>query len=248
MLAEAGALLDPSRNGAVIYIGDGAPTVGELGADELLAHLANQPHAVRLYAVAVGADANLDLLAELTHGGGLAMRVEERGDAAAAAMDILAHVSRPVLSRVSVDLGDGIENPFPRVPVDVVRGDTLEISGRVSGTPPTDVLVRGSFHGRPFEQHVPLETGLSDAATDLRLRWANERLRQQLREGATREEIAELGTRYGLITPYTSYYVPSASELSRMGGVSALEHMPLLSPRQDESVAMSTMVATPAMT
>ena len=29
--------------------------------------------------------------------------------------------------------------------------------------------------------------------------------------------MAELGTRYGLITPYTSYYVPSARELAQMG-------------------------------
>ncbi len=231
-IAEAGALLDPSRDGAVIYVGDGAPTVGELGADALFAHLRDQPHPIRLYAVAVGADANLDLLAELTHGGGLSMRVEERDDAAGAAMDILAHLSRPVLTRVTVELGNGIENAFPRVPVDVVRGQMLEISGRVREAPPTDVLVRGSFHGTEFEQHVALTTEASDAAADLRLRWANERLRQQLREGATREEIAELGTRYGLITPYTSYYVPSARELSEMGGVGQLYlHPDLVAPR-----------------
>ncbi len=243
VIAEAGALLDPTRQGAVVYVGDGAPTVGELGADALLAHLSNQPHPVRLYAVAVGSDANLDLLSELTHGGGLAMRVEERDDAAEAAMSILAHVSRPVLSRVSVTLGDGVENVFPRVPVDVVHGETLEISGRLSGAPPAEAIVHGTFRGVDFDAHVALRTGLSEAATDLRLRWANERLRQQLREGATREEIAELGTRYGLITPYTSYYVPSASEARRMGGISRLEHVPLLSPRHEESTVASTVLA-----
>ena len=62
----------------------GAPTVGELGSDSLLAHLVDQPHPIRLYAIAVGADANLDLLSELVHGGGLAMRVEEQDDAATA--------------------------------------------------------------------------------------------------------------------------------------------------------------------
>jgi tetratricopeptide (TPR) repeat protein len=231
-IAEAGALLDPTRDGAVIYVGDGAPTVGELGADALIAHLREQPHPIRLYAVGVGADANLDLLAELTHGGGLSMRVEERDDAAEAAMDILAHLSRPVLTGVTVELGNAIENAFPRVPVDVVRGYTLEVSGRVRDTPPTDVIVRGSFHGTPVEQVVALTTIESDAGADLRLRWANERLRQQLREGATREEIAELGTRYGLITPYTSYYVPSARELGEMGGVGQLYlHPDLVGPR-----------------
>jgi hypothetical protein len=221
-IAQAGALLDPARDGAILYIGDGAPTVGELAADALLGHLRDQPHPIRLYAVAVGADANLDLLAELTHGGGLAMRVEERDDAAEAAMDILAHLSQPVLTRVSVELGNGIENAFPRVPVDVVRGALFEVVGRVREQPPTEVIVRGSFHGTEVEHHVVLTTETSEASADLRLRWANERLHQQLREGATREEIAELGTRYGLITPFTSYYVPSASELSQMGATGRL--------------------------
>ena len=35
------------------------------------------------------------------------------------------------------------------------------------------------------------------------VRWANERLRQLLLQDASREEVAELGTRYGLITPFT---------------------------------------------
>ncbi len=247
-IAEAAALLDPSRDGAVVYIGDGAPTVGELGADALAAHLRDQPHPIRLYAVAVGADANLDLLAELTHGGGLAMRVEERDGAAEAAMDILAHLSRPVLTRVTVEVGNGIENAFPRVPVDVVRGALFEVVGRLRDAPPTDVTVRGSFHGVDFEQHVAVTTESSDASADLRLRWANERLHQQLREGATREEIAELGTRYGLITPFTSYYVPSARELREMGGTGRLYlHRdlvpPLAAPPPNEHVLASAVIA-----
>ena len=92
--AEAAAeLLDPTRNGAVIYVGDGAPTVGELGADGLLTRMARLPTPVRLYAVGVGANANLDLLETLTHGGGLALRVEERSAAADAALEILAHMT-----------------------------------------------------------------------------------------------------------------------------------------------------------
>jgi Ca-activated chloride channel family protein len=247
-IAQAGALLDPARNGAVVYIGDGAPTVGELGGDALLGHLIDQPHPIRLYAIGVGADANLDLLGELTHGGGLALRVEERDDAAPAAMEVLSHLSRPILTRVSVELGSGIENAFPRVPVDVVRGDIFEVVGRVHDGVPTDVVVRGSFLGTAFEEHVAVATNSTDAGTDLRLRWANERLRQQLREGASREEIAELGTRYGLITPYTSYYVPSAQELSQMGAVSEIwRHIDLVGPRPASATTLAEAAATIAL-
>ena len=51
---------------------------------------------------------------------------------------------------------------------------------------------------------------------DVRLRWAQERLRQLLADGGSAEEVAELGTRQNLITPFTSYYVPSADELTEL--------------------------------
>ena len=242
-IAQAAALLDPSRQGAVVYVGDGAPTVGELGAEGLVEHLLELPRPVRLYAVGVGREANLDLLSAISHGGGLAMRVEGREGAADATLSILEHVARPILQRVTVELGTGIENVFPRVPVDVAMGDVLDVAGRVRDVPPTSLVVRGLRNGQPFEEHLDVHTVATDEDADLRLRWANERLRQLLLSGARREEIAELGTRYGLITPYTSYYVPSAREMAS-GMYGELQHVPLLTPRAgDES-----MIAEAALT
>jgi Ca-activated chloride channel family protein len=235
-IAQAAALLDPARQGAVIYVGDGAPTVGELGAEGLLAHLLGLPRPVRLYAVGVGRESNLDLLSTLARGGGLALRVEEREGAAEATLRILAHLSRPILQRVTVELGTGIDNAFPRVPVDVARGDVLDVVGRVRDGTPSSIVVRGLRRGEPFEETLAIDTLRTDEAADLRLRWANERLRQLLLGGASREEIAELGTRCGLITPYTSYYVPSAREMqSGMYGALQLERVPLLEPAWREA-------------
>ncbi|MGE0784566.1 MAG: TonB family protein [Sandaracinaceae bacterium] len=216
-IAAAAGLLDPSRHGAVIYVGDGAPTVGELRADGLLERLGRLPEPVRLYAVAVGSDANLELLETLTRGGGLAMRVEERAEAADAALRVLAHAVRPIAHHVEVVLGDAIENSYPRRPMDAVLGEVFPVVGRVRDTLPTEVTVRGTIAGEAFEETIAISPQDTRESTDLRLRWAQERLRQMLLEGAGREEVAELGTRYGLITPFTSYYVPSQSELNRMG-------------------------------
>ncbi len=99
----------------------------------------------------------------------------------------------------------------------MVIGDVLPVVGRVREEPPASVTVRGTVAGRPFERSVALTTQPTEEASDLRLRWAGERLRQLLLDGGGREEVAELGTRYGLITPFTSYYVPSAQELAQMG-------------------------------
>lgn len=217
MLVEAAGLLDPARPGAVVYVGDGSPTVGELGAGTLLERLARLPAPLRAYALAVGADANLELLSSLVRGGGLAERVETRAEAAEAALRLFAHASRPVVSRVEVDLGAGIDRLYPRGSRDVVLGDVLPIVGRVRGSVPSSVKVRGLFAGRPFEQRVTIETKSLEDEGDLRLRWASARLEQLLLSGAQRVEVADLGTRFGIITPFTSFYVPSAAELTELG-------------------------------
>ena len=221
-IAGAAALLDPARPSAIVYVGDGAPTVGELRAEGLLERMARLPSPVRLYAVAIGSDANLELLEVLTRGGGMALRVEERAQAADAAMRVLAHTERAVAHSVEVALGDGIENAFPRRPMDAVLGQVFPVVGRVRGELPSSVTVKGTIGGQEFEQTIAIEVGETDESTDLRLRWASERLRQLMLDGAGREEVAELGTRYGLITPFTSYYVPSRNELARMGGYASL--------------------------
>ncbi|HBQ13072.1 MAG TPA: hypothetical protein DEF51_18690, partial [Myxococcales bacterium] len=79
--------------------------------------------------------------------------------------------------RVEVDLGTGIENVYPRRPVDVVRGAVLPVVGRVRDAPPTQITVRGRIAGEPFEETLDVATLTTEAATDLRLRWAAERLR-----------------------------------------------------------------------
>lgn len=217
MITEAAARLDPTRNGAVVYVGDGAPTVGELGAGPLLERLSRLPNPLRAFAVAIGNAANTELLAAVTRGSGRVERVTTRSEAADAALAIVAHAMRPVLSRVEIDLGTGIDRVYPRGPVDVVEGEALAIVGRVRGTVPSSVKVTGYARGSRFERRIPLEVESLEDAGDLRLRWAGARLDRLLLDGARRAEIVDLGVRSGVITPFTSLYVPSAAELANLG-------------------------------
>ncbi|MEM9067180.1 MAG: VIT domain-containing protein [Myxococcota bacterium] len=215
-LAEAASLLDPTRHGIVIYVGDGAPTVGELQADALLERVQRLPHPLRAYAVGVGAQSNLELLAALTRGSGRALRVETRSAAADAALEILAHARHPSAHRVTVSI-DGAEQVFPRSAADVVQGAPLAVVGRIEGSTPATITVRGEVGGTEFEREISIQEQRIEDDGDLRLRWAAERLHQLLLGGAQREEIADLGVRYGIITPFTSFYVPSAAEMASLG-------------------------------
>ncbi|HUS66935.1 MAG TPA: VIT domain-containing protein [Kofleriaceae bacterium] len=216
VLVQAASLLDPKRRGAVIYVGDALPTVGELDRKTLQERLDRLPAPLRLYGVAIGDESNLALLDALSADGGLSLRVNDRAAAAGAALRILGHATRRILSRVTVDLGSGVDRVYPRRPVTVVEGDALPVLARVRGAVPSEVTISGWLAGTPWKQKMKVSTRTFAADQDLRLRWAQERLRQLLADGASAEEVAELGTRQNLITPFTSYYVPSAAELSRL--------------------------------
>src|SRR5580704_235024 len=70
MLAAAAATLDPTpgRRGAVVYIGDGAATVGELGLVDLRTRLSKLPRPVRIFGLGVGDGADMAILEGLARG------------------------------------------------------------------------------------------------------------------------------------------------------------------------------------
>ncbi|MSP58795.1 MAG: hypothetical protein EXR72_00360 [Myxococcales bacterium] len=215
-ITQAAALLEPGRRGAVIYIGDAFPTVGELNLKALRERLDRLPAPLRLYGVGIGDDADLALLSGLAADGGLALRVGDRAAAADAALRLLGHASLRAAFRVKVDVGAGVDRVYPRAATTVVEGEALPIVARVRTGVPTQVTITGLIDGKPFSLQRKLTTTSMADSDDLRLRWASARLARLLAEGGSAEEVAELGTRQNLITPFTSFYVPSADELARL--------------------------------
>lgn len=213
VLTDAAGLVQSGRGGAVIYVGDGIPTVGEMRAGPLLLRLSRLAAPVRLYGLAVGPESNLGLLETLArHQGGLALRVTDRARAATAALQLVAHASRPTMSKVTVDLGPTVERVFPARPVAVVAGADLVVLGRLRGKVPRSVTLTGWYRGKEAKTRYDLRSARVKDKGELRRRWATARLHQLIATGAGKEEVAELGTRFGLITEHTSIYVPSARE------------------------------------
>ena len=213
VLTDAAGLVQSGRGGAVIYVGDGVPTVGEMRAGPLLLRLSRLAAPVRLYGLAIGPESNLGLLETLArHQGGLALRVTDRARAATAALQLVAHASRPTMSKVTVDLGSSVERVFPARPVAVVAGTDLVVLGRLRGKVPRAVTLTGWYRGKERKTRYEVRSVRVKDKGELRRRWATARLHQLIATGAGKEEVAELGTRFGLITEHTSIYVPSARE------------------------------------
>jgi Ca-activated chloride channel family protein len=209
MLAAAAAGLDPARRGAVVYIGDGAPTVGELSLLDLQARLDKLPRPVRIFGLGVGDSADMAILKGLSRGA-FAERVGDANGAARAALRLLEVAERPARLGASVDLGPTVERVFPRDLGAVIEGDGQVVIGRLTGAVPTVMTVKSPSG----EQRVPLRVDALDDRGDLRRRWAEGRLGQMMDEGVGRAAMVDLGTRNGIITPVTSLYVPTKNEMT----------------------------------
>ncbi len=212
MLDAAHGALDPQRNGAIVYLGDGVATVGEAELPALRARLARMTPRPRLYAVAVGEAPRLDVLSGITQPAGYAVRIVRRGDVARTALELVAHAARPLVRDFRVDLGPTIERVYPSEGVDLPAGEPLVVLGRISGPSPRTATVRATFQGREISRTVALVGRLIEDRNDLRYRWATARLDHLLARGEPRMVVVELGTRYGLITPYTSLFVPGEDQ------------------------------------
>lgn len=216
MITAAHRALRPGRNGSIVYVGDGQATVGEHDLPSLRATMGRLSPRPRFYAVAVGEEPRLELLDGIASPAGLSRRITRRGDVARTALELIEHASRPLVRNVRLDLGAGVTAVYPAEPVDIPVGDPIEVVGRYPGDAPRSVTIRGLWNGREFTQTMPISAAQIDDGDDLRFRWSTMRLEHLLARGEQRAVIVELGTRFGLITPFTSLYVPSEDEVSAL--------------------------------
>ena len=211
MLGEAAAVLDPApgRRGAVVYVGDGAPTVGELSLVDLRDKLSKLPRPVRFFGLGIGDGADMSILEGLSRGA-FAERIGDESGAARAALRLLEAAERPARLGASIDLGPAVERIFPRDLGALVADESQVVVGRLLGATPTVLTVTT----QAGTTKVPLKVGTIEDHGDLRRRWAEGRLAQMMVEGAGRAALVDLGSSHGIITPVTSLYVPTKNEMS----------------------------------
>lgn len=213
LLTEAASRLDPKRRGAVVYVGDGAPSVGELMPEALRAKLSRLPSGTRILAAAVGTQPNLPVLESVVRGAPVEHVFDAYG-AARAALRLLEASGRALWLGSKVDLGPGVDRILPRELPPVFADETLMVVGRVTGHLPAELTLRGSGG----VSRVPLSVRMLDDGGDLRRRWGEQRMSDLLREGAGRASLVDVGRRFGLVSPFTSLYVPTRRETQVEGG------------------------------
>jgi tetratricopeptide (TPR) repeat protein len=207
LIAEAASRLDPKRRGAVIYIGDGQPSVGEIAPKALRERLARLPHGTRVLAAGLGSNANFALLQTVARGGSVEV-VSDAYGAARSALRLLEAVAKPMWLGMSLDLGPNVERVLPRALPPLGSDEGMLVVGRLKGPGPTELKLKGGESS--FTQRVRVVQLADDG--DLRRRWGEQRLGELLDESAGRAALVDVGMRFGLVSPFTSIYVPTTRE------------------------------------
>ncbi len=209
MISQAAATLDPARRGALVYIGDGKPTVGELALVDLQERLAKLPRPVRTFGLGVGQDADMSIIEGMAEAG-FAERLDDAADAARTALRLLEMAERPAWLGVHVDLGPSVERLVPRELKTLIADESVIVVGRLTGETPKTFRITTPAG----EKTVPIAPQRLADHGDLQARWSTGRLRQLLADGTGRAALVDLGVRSGIITPYTSLYVPTKNEMT----------------------------------
>lgn len=212
MFEPALARLHGKEQAALVYVGDGAATSGETGNEALVERLRRSltGSRARFFAIGTGSDARHELLDELARaGGGQTMRIDEASQTTGHALRLASVIKTATITDLALDLGAGLDQPLSSVTGKLSRGEELVLLARTHHALPDKVGVHYRFAGKDYDEKLKLDvaTGTMTASLVPRL-WAAESVRRLLGTGATLEDnrgqILQLGTEYGLVTPFTS--------------------------------------------
>ncbi len=217
----------------IVFLTDGNPTVGERNVDKIIKNAAAiKVDGLRLFNFGVGYDVNTTLLDKLAaENGGTSDYVEPNEDLEVKVSNFFSKVSSPVLTDLELDFG-GVQTDlvYPRRIGDIFKGTQLTLIGRYRNQNDLYNVVlrlRGKTgrETRVFEYpelDFPMRAERNDFLPRLwatrRVGWLIEQIRSNGENRELTNEIIELGTRFGIVTPYTSYLATDGSERQILTG------------------------------
>ena len=180
---------------------------------------------MRIFPFGFGYDVNTALLDKLgSENSGISDYVQPKEDLEIKVSNFFARVSSPVLSDLDLDMGP-VETEFmyPRKPGDLFKGMQIAMIGRYKNAGDLkniSILLRGKNgkESRSFsygDLDFPLRSEDNEFLPRLwasrRVGWLIEQIRLNGETKEVKDEVVELGTRYGIVTPYTSYLATDGS-------------------------------------
>jgi Ca-activated chloride channel family protein len=211
----------------LVFMTDGLPTVGESNVEKIIKN-ANEikVEGLRMFTFGVGYDVNTTLLDKLAaENSGVADYIEPKENLEIKVSNFFTKVNSPVLTGLELDFG-GVQTDlmYPRRLADIFKGTQLTILGRYKNASDIENVTlrlqgKTGREVRTFNYSnldFPMRADKNDFLPRLwatrRVGWLVEQIRGNGENKELRDEIVDLGTRYGIVTPYTSYLATDGSE------------------------------------
>lgn len=210
----------------LVFMTDGLPTVGETNVGKIIGNVKDiKVNNLRLFTFGVGYDVNTKLLDKIAEeNSGAADYVEPKEDLEVKVSNFFTKVSSPVLTNLALDFGSvQTDLLYPRKTPDLFRGTQLTLIGRYKNdtdlrnitlrlTGKTDRETRNfSYENLNFPLRAEENNFLPRLWATRRVGWLMEQIRTNGEQKELKDEIVDLGTRYGIVTPYTSYLATDGS-------------------------------------
>lgn len=202
----------------VVFLTDGRPTVGDTEVASILGGVnKNNADSAHIFVFGVGGDVNTTLLDKLAEGNsGRATYLKGDASLRAEVTAFFDQVSHPVMSNLKLNI-DGVRTfgLHPQRVPDLFKGGQLVVLGRYRDGGRAKVTLTGTTpRGQSsFSYSADFAGGGTEHGFIPRL-WAQRQVGMLLAEirekGESRglvDEVTQLATRFGIVTPYTSYLV-----------------------------------------
>jgi Ca-activated chloride channel family protein len=214
----------------LVFMTDGLPTVGEANVEKIITNAKQiQVDGLRLFSFGVGYDVNTTLLDKLSvENSGIAEYIQPKEDLEIKVSNFFTKVNSPVLTDLELDFGGlQVELMYPRKLSDIFKGTQLTVIGRYKNSGDFDnaTLRLGGKMGRENRTFTysnldfPLRADKNDYLPRLwatrRVGWLMEQIRANGESKELRDEVVDLGTRFAIVTPYTSYLATDGSFAQR---------------------------------
>ncbi len=210
----------------LVFMTDGLPTVGEQNVERIVANLkAAKTVDVRIFPFGFGYDVNTNLLDRIgSENSGVSDYVQPKEDLEIKVSNFFSKVSSPVLADLELDFGPAlVDLTYPRKLTDIFRGMQLTVIGRYKNTNDLKNITLKltgkvgketrafNYTGLDFPVREDDNDFLPRLWASRRVGWLLEQIRNNGESKEVRQEVVELGTKYGLVTPYTSYLATDGS-------------------------------------
>ncbi len=210
----------------LVFLTDGLPTVGESDVDKIVENAkAVKVENLRMFPFGVGYDVNTKLLDKLaTANAGLAEYVEPKENLEIKVSNFFTRVNSPVLTDLNIDFGSvKTDLMYPRQLTDVFKGTQVVMLGRYTNDNDlNNITIKLSgktgkenrtfnYFNLDFPKRATENNFLPRLWASRRVGWLVEQIRNNGENKELKDEIVELGTKYGIVTPYTSYLATDGS-------------------------------------